>query len=58
MVFRSRKHILTVGYLRPGNNWCFDVVFDDENRLDATTFTISADAEVAEEIDHGVNETG
>ncbi|WP_336364575.1 FxLYD domain-containing protein [Halalkalicoccus salilacus] len=46
-----------IDYLRPGNVWRFDVVFEDENLSDATNFTISADAEVAEELD-GTNETG
>ena len=46
-----------IDYLRPGNSWRFDVVFEDENLSQATGFTISADAEVAEEIDNGANET-
>ena len=47
-----------IDYLPPGNNWRFDVVFDDENLSDATGFTISAEAEVVDEADNATNETG
>ncbi|MFC7223892.1 FxLYD domain-containing protein [Halalkalicoccus sp. GCM10025322] len=47
-----------IDYLRPGNDWRFDVVFEDESLSDATNFTISADAEVVEGGDAGTNETG
>ncbi|WP_336365067.1 FxLYD domain-containing protein [Halalkalicoccus salilacus] len=47
-----------IDYLRPGNSWRFDVVFEDESLSDATNFTISADAEVVEGGDAGTNETG
>lgn len=46
-----------IDYLRPGNNWRFDVVFEDENLSQATGFTISADAEVVEEANNETNET-
>ncbi|WP_336364563.1 FxLYD domain-containing protein [Halalkalicoccus salilacus] len=47
-----------IDYLRPGNIWRFDVVFEEENISEATTLTISADAEVVEGGDAGTNETG
>lgn len=47
-----------IDYLRPGNSWRFDVVFEDENISEATSLTISADAEVIEEGNAGTNETG
>ncbi|WP_336365218.1 FxLYD domain-containing protein [Halalkalicoccus salilacus] len=46
-----------IDYLPPGDSWRFDVVFDDENLSDATNFTVSAEAEVVEEADTGMNET-
>ena len=46
-----------IDYLPPGNDWRFDVVFEDENLSEATNFTISADAEVVEEASNETNET-
>ena len=46
-----------IDYLPPGNDWRFDVVFEDENLSDVTSFTISADAEVVKEGDARTNET-
>ena len=46
-----------IDYLLPGNIWRFDVVFQ-ENISEATSFTISADAEVVEEANNETNETG
>ena len=47
-----------IDYLRPGNEWRFDVVFENEDLTDATNYTISADAEVVEETANATNETG
>lgn len=46
-----------IDYLRPGNNWDFNVVFDGENLSNATNFTVSASAEVVEQANNGMSDT-